>query len=181
MRYPVNQSNLSKIIPNSTNLKLLIACYAMPESDDTDLNINELMDMSPDLNEVFFEVDQEGETLLMAAMRTRNEKMIKGLLSKNVEVNYRNQLGATALRRAISEFVEDHVGLSIVESLLRSGASMKVKDHSNVTPYKAAQYYNKLKFIALMDAYKEKLILEKETAPLKKEAIQEESVKSRRI
>ena len=75
--------------------------------------------------------DENGDTLLILAIRYSRRKAIKILLDNGADINATNQKGETALHRALIFFSK----LEIVKILVERGANINVTDNSGKTPF----------------------------------------------
>jgi len=86
-----------------------------------------------------FEVDEDGCTLLMHAVKCGTVDEVKGLLSVGIDVNAKNERGETALLIASFAGTDAWTDADIFKILLSAGADVNAKDNEGATALSLAK------------------------------------------
>ena len=96
-----------------------------------------LLDARPDLID---EVDVYGKTALYLACEKGNKKMVRFLLDRHATVNIQGPNLYTPLLVAVEAVAQNALKISMIESLLRSGADPKLCDTQGRTAFDATHH-----------------------------------------
>jgi ankyrin repeat protein len=116
-----------------------------PSNDSTPSIVRTLIKAGARVNDV----DKKGETVLMFAAKYASPDILQVLVAARARLDARNNQGQTALMFAIQN--SRPWKLESVRFLLKSGASVNIKDNEDITPLELARKLGESEMVKLLE------------------------------